>query len=98
MVEHFGIDQYGSCYPRSIYNYEAVDEGDMYDKLEEQLVQLEERRRNERMRLQSEQQRQAIEFQRAGFVQQHRQGGARGRDETQGHPPQKKRRRPSGWQ
>ena len=60
----------------------------MYDKLEEQLVQMEERRRTEQQRLQSEQQRQAIQFQRAGFVQ-------RG---PSGSQQQKRRKRPSGWQ
>ena len=82
---------FGGGSKRNIYDYEDVHENDVYDKLEEQLVQLEERRRSEQVRLQSEQQRQAIQFQRAGFV--HNKEG----DATR-NPPGQKRRRPSGWQ
>ena len=93
MVDHFAIEQYGSCYPRHIYDYTDVHSTDMYEKLEEQLISLEDRRRQERLKLQEEQQRYAIQFQRAGFQSQRESEGNRLQ------PGQKtKRKRPSGWQ
>ena len=52
---------------RSVYDYKDVHVSDVYDKLEEQLMELEQRRRAEQRRRQEDQQRKAIEFQRAGF-------------------------------
>ena len=82
MVDHFDINQYGSCYPRHLYDNGDVHTTDMYLNIEQQLIQLEERRLVEQLKQQEEQQRHAIQFQRAGFQSSQ----------------QPKRKRPSGWQ
>ena len=64
-----------SC--RHIYDYEDLHASDMYDKLEQQLEQLEERKQVEKLRQQEDEQRRAIVFQRQGFqrgvMSQHQQ-------------------------
>lgn len=77
---------------RALYDYQGCDPGDEYDKIEEQVAKIEERRRADQLRQREEHDARAIAFQRAGFL------GRGHQQQRQPDRPPGKRRRPSGWQ